>query len=145
MKWQSEIMFFVICLNLATGLVLELNVAGVDQTVGEPASGIAPHPSTNTSEYEGHFNATEIAEGWTFPPTIAIPIIGDIWSGFSFLARLVTYVIVGFPLFLGWLGDSFIIGAESLAAWNILKTTVLAVFSIVMAMYFIWFISGRDV
>ena len=137
MKWQSEIIFFVICLNLATGLVMELNVAGTDI--------VAPSNPTNASEYEEHFNATEIAGGWTFPPTVAIPIIGDIWSGFSFLARMVTYVIVGFPLFLGWLGDSFIIGAEALAAWNILKTTILAVFSIVMAMYFIWFISGRDV
>lgn len=137
MKWQSEIMFFVICLNLATGLVVELGLPGTDY--------VNPSNPTNASEYESHFNASEIAEGWTFPPTVSIPIIGDIWSGFSFLVRLVTYVIVGFPLFLGWIGDSFLIGAEAVTAWNILKTTLIAIFSVVMAMYFVWFISGRDV
>ena len=100
---------------------------------------------SNATDYPSQFNATEMAEGWTFPPTIGIPVVGDIWSGFGFLTRLITYVLVGFPLFLTWLGDSFIVGGEALAAWNIIKTVILALFSVVMVTFFIWFISGRDI
>lgn len=137
MKWQSAIILFVICLNLATGLVIELGMPGTAY--------ISPSNPSSASEYESQWNATEIAEDWTLPPTLGIPIVGDIWSGFSFLTRLITYVIVGFPLFLGWVGDWFVTGSEAMVAWNVLKATIVALFSVVMATYFIWFISGRDV
>ena len=139
MKWQSEIIIFIIFLNLATGLATapELGFPGTTY--------VQPGQATNASQYESQFNATEIAKGWSFPPTIGIPVIGDIWSGFSFLVRMITYTIVGFPLFLGYLGDSFITDAAALAAWNIIKTVIVACFSVMMALYFVWFISGRDV
>ena len=137
MKWQSEIILFVICLNLATGLVVELGLPGTAY--------VSPSPTSDAEDYESHFNATEIAEGWTFPPTVAIPIVGDIWSGFSFLTRMITYVIAGFPLFLQYLGDSFITDASAQTAWTAISTVLVALFAVAMATYFIWFISGRDV
>ena len=137
MKWQSEIIIFIICLNLATGMVIELALPGTAY--------VMPSNPTNASEYEAHYNATQIAEGWSFPPSLGVPMFGDIWSGFSFLVRMITYTLVGFPLFLGWLGDSFITDASALTAWNIIKTAILAMFSVFMALFFVWFISGRDV
>ena len=140
MKWQSEFILFILCLNLATGLTMELQLPGAGKATPVPSP-----MGSNATAYPEQFNATEMAKGWTFPPTIGIPVIGDIWSGFGFLTRLITYVLVGFPLFLTWLGDSFLVGGEALAAWNIIKTVILALFSVVMATFFIWFISGRDV
>ena len=140
MKWQGEFILFIICLNLATGLTMELALPGTSQvsTIGSPLG-------SNATDYPEQFNATEVAEGWDFPPTIGLPVVGDIWSGFGFLTRMISYVLVGFPLFLTWLGDSFLVGAETVAAWNILKTVILALFSVVMVTFFIWFISGRDI
>lgn len=137
MKWQSEIILVIICLNLATGLVVELSIPGTDY--------VSPSPTGNSSDYSSHFNATEIAQGWSFPPTIGIPVIGDIWSGFSFLVRMITYVFVGFPIFLQTMGDNYITDSSGLAAWNSISMVILALFAVVMALYFVWFISGRDV
>ena len=137
MKWQSEIILVIICLNLATGLVVELSVPGT--------SYVSPSPTGNATDYPSQFNATEIAKGWSFPPTIGIPVIGDIWSGFSFLVRMITYVFVGFPIFLQTLGDNYITDPSGLAAWTSISTVILALFAVVMAFYFVWFISGRDV
>ncbi len=105
---------------------------------------VSPSPPGNTSDYSSQFNATEIAKGWSFPPTIGIPVIGDIWSGFSFFVRMVEYIFVGFPLFLTWLGDNFITGSDALAAWGVIKVAIWALFCVMMAFMFVWFISGRD-
>lgn len=135
MRIQFQILIFVACLNLATGLVIELNLPGTEYVM-------ATNPS-NVTEYPEHFNATEVAESWESTPFSGIPIVGDIFSGFQFLLRGLQYLIAGFPMFLSWMGDAFIVDSTALFAYNTIIAVLYAVFSITMAIFVIEFISGR--
>lgn len=137
MKWQTEIILFIIALNLATGLVCELHAPGTEY--------VYPSNPESTTDYEGHYNASEIAEGWTSRPFSGIPLIGDIFYGFQTFFRLVSYVFVGFPTFLYTFGDYFITDPAGLGAYHLIVGSITAMFFVVMAFYVVWFISGREV
>lgn len=134
MKLQFQILLFIVCLNLATGMVIALGLPGTDYVQ-------ASNPS-NVSEYESHFNATEIAEGWG-ASDIGIPVVGDIFSGFQFLFRNIQYLIDGFPLFLTWISDTYIIDATTKTSFAIITNVMRAIYAILMSMLLIEFISGR--
>ena len=136
MKWQTEIIIFICCLNLATGLVVELNAPGTDY--------VSPVSPESPEDYEAHYNVTEIGKGWSSRPLANVPILGDIYYGFQTFFRLVSYVFVGFPAFLYSLGDNFITDQAGLNAYHSIAIVVGALFFVVMAFYIVWFISGRD-
>jgi hypothetical protein len=97
----------------------------------------------DATEYEQHFNATEIANNWKYTPFIGIPIIGDIFSGFSFLWQCIGYLIDGFPTLLVWIGDSLIPSAEGQAAFTIIANVIRAAQALLIVTFLIEFISGR--
>ena len=136
MKWQTEIIIFIICLNLSTGLVVELGAPGTDY-----ASPVIPE---NATDYEGHYNATEIAQDWSSRPLANVPILGDIYYGFQTFFRLISYVFVGFPTFLYSLGDNFITDEAGLNAYHAIAGVIGALFFVVMSFYIVWYISGRE-
>ena len=123
------------CLNLATGMTIALSIAGTEYVQ-------ASNPS-NASEYESHFNATEVAEGWAATPFSGVPIIGDIFSGFQFLFQNLRYLIDGFPMFLTWISDTYIIDASAKTAFAIITNVLRAIYAILMSVLFIEYISGR--
>ena len=135
MKVQMQILLFIVCLNISSGLVVALAVPGVDDAQISP-------PST-TDEYASHFNSSEIAEGWGATLIQGIPIIGDIFSMFQTMFITFQYLIVGFPMFLNWLGDNFIIDAAARAAYDSIVLALYGIFSVSMTILFIEFISGR--
>jgi len=135
MRIFTRILIFMVCLNLATGLVIELSLAGTEY--------VSPTMPTNSSEYQSHFNATETAEGWQATPYSGIPVIGDIFSAFQLMWRGIQYLIAGFPLFLNWLGDCFIIDASARVAYNVVVATLVAIQAILATLFVIEFISGR--
>ena len=136
MKTTFKILLFFICLNLATGMVIELSLAGTEYVQ-------ATTPS-NASDYESHFNASDVAKGWGASPYSGIPIIGDIFSAFQMLWRIFEYVIAGFPLFLIWVGDSFIIDASARLAFNIISGVLVAMQAVLTTVFFLEFIWGRE-
>ena len=135
MRVQFQILIFVACLNLATGMVIELSLPGTEY--------VQPSNPSNVTEYQEHFNATEVAESWESTPFSGIPIVGDIFSGFQFMFRNVQYLIAGFPMFLSWIGSSFITDPLALTAYNTIIAVLYAVFCITMSVFVIEFISGR--
>lgn len=135
MKIQFQILLFIACLNLATGMIVALALPGTEYVH-------AANP-TNSSEYESHFNATETAENWRATPFSGIPIIGDIFSGFHFLWRNLQYLIDGFPMLLTWLSDTFIVDASAKNAFVIIANVMRALFAVLMSVFVIEFISGR--
>lgn len=137
MKIQFQIMLFMICLNLATGMAMELGNLGA-----VPLGDVQATNPGNSSDYESHFNATEVAKKWTWTD-YGVPILGDIFSAFDIVFRTIEYVIAGFPLFLMWIGETFIVDATALLAYNIVVGTLSALFYILMFFYAIEFISGR--
>jgi len=135
MRTQFQILVFMACLNLTTGMVIELNLAGTEYVQ-------ASSPS-NVTEYPEHFNATEVAKSWESEPFSGIPIVGDIFSMFQAFVRTFLYLIAGFPMFLGWIGDTFIVDASAKVAYSTVVGVLYAVFSISMTVLFIEFIAGR--
>ena len=135
MKTQFQILLFIACLNLATGMIIALALPGTEYVQ-------ATNPS-NSSEYEEHFNATETAGDWGENIITGIPIIGDIFSGFNFLWRNFQYLIDGFPMLLTWLSDTFIVDASAKTAFTIIANVMRALFAILMTVFAIEFISGR--
>lgn len=136
MKVQMAILGFMVCLNLSVWLA---------NTTSLPSSTymMADMP-VNASEYEAHFNATEIADRWTGPTIITgIPIIGDIFSGLYFALQNIIYLIDGFPQFLQWIGYTYTFDAGGQVAWVAIQTVYRAIFAIMVSLAVIEFISGR--
>jgi len=138
MRWQVQMLLFIMCLNLACWLALNPYVGIISSYSVQPWN-----PSVNASEYESHFNATQIGKGWQASPYVGIPVIGDIYSGFQFLFVMIEYLIAGFPLFLLWIDNAFIVGESAHLAFLAITTVISALYAVVMAFFFIEFISGR--
>jgi len=135
-KTQFKILLFMVCVNLGIGLVFAFNVAGTEY-VGSSTS------PTNASQYESHFNATNIAESWGATPFSGIPVIGDIFAGFQFFFSNIQFLIDGFPMFLTWIGDTFVADATAQAGFSILAMVLRAIEAILISVLLIEFISGR--
>lgn len=123
-------------LNLVVGLCIALSVPGTSY-VSASSSG------ANATEYEQHFNATEIAEGWSATPFSGIPLIGDIFAGFNFFWQVIGYLIDGFPTLLVWIGDSLIGSYEGQVAFTIIANVLRAAQALLIVTFLIEFISGR--
>lgn len=138
MKVQWEILLFLFCLNLAFGLAIQLNVPGTLYVRAAYAG------YTNATEYEEHFNATAIADNWKSGPFSGIPMIGDIFAGVFFLWQNIQYLVDGFPAMLNYIDMTFITNADGHAAFFIITNALRAVYALMMVMFIIEFISGRD-
>ena len=68
MKVQYEILLFIFCLNLTVGAAMALGVPGTEYV--SPAA-----TDVNATEYEEHFNATDIAGQWEQSPFSGIPSV----------------------------------------------------------------------
>lgn len=135
MKTQFQILVFIVCLNLATGMAISLGVAGTEYVQ-------ATNPSNGT-DYEEHFNATDIADRWSATPFSGIPVIGDIFSGFNFLFQNIQYLLDGFPMLLNWLADTYITDATARTNFSYITNALRALYAILMSIFVIEFISGR--
>lgn len=135
MKIQMIILMFFVCLNLASGLAIALALPGTEY--------VQATTPDETTEYESHFNATEIVDKWGATPFSGIPVIGDIFSGLNFLWNGIQYLIDGFPMFLTWISDTYIIEAQAKTAFAIFANALRAIFAILMTVFAIEFISGR--
>jgi hypothetical protein len=136
MKTQMRILIFIACLNLSVGIVVGLALPGTEFM--QPAQ-----PSMNATEYESHFNATDVAEGWGSTPFSGIPVIGDIFSGLNFLWSNFQYLIDGFPIFLQWISDTYILDVETQNALNYILWALRGIYAVMMGLFVIEFISGR--
>ena len=138
-KIHFKILLFIVCLNLATGMTIALALPGTEYVMaGDPSN-----PASNASYYEEHFNATDIAGRWDTTPFSGIPIVGDIFSGFSFLFQNLQFLIDGFPMFLTWISDTYLIDASARSAFSIISNILRAIYTILMSIFVIEFISGR--
>jgi hypothetical protein len=136
MRTQWEILLFLFCLNLVVGLCIALSVPGTAYT--NPISG-----GVNATEYEQHFNSTQVAKGWSATPYSGIPVIGDIFGGFNFLWQAIGYLIDGFPCLLTWISDSYITEPSGQLAFAVITNVLRAVYALLITLFLIEFISGR--
>lgn len=135
LKTQFRILMFMVCLNLSVGLIIGLALPGSEW--------VQASTPINASEYESHFNATEIAEGWESTPFSGIPIIGDIFSGFNFLWVNIQYLLDGFPMFLTWVSDTYLTDPEAKTAFGLIAWTLRGIYAVIMSVMAIEFITGR--
>lgn len=136
MKLQFKILLFILCLNLATGLVIALGLPGTEYVQ-------AQNPTANPEEYEKNFNSTEIGQSWGATPFYGIPVIGDIFAGFQFLFTHIHFLIDGFPQFLNWISDTYIVDVQARGAFALIANTVRAIYAVLMSIWFIEYIGGR--
>lgn len=130
-------LLFIFCLNLAIGLAITLNLPGTTNVR-------AAYNGVNATEYEEHFNSTEIATGWQGSPFSGIPMIGDIFAGFNFLWQNIKYLVDGFPALLTYIDNSFITTTEGHVAFLVIVNVLRAIYALLVVMFLIEFISGRS-
>jgi hypothetical protein len=135
MKLQFQILLFILCVNLATGLVIALSLPGTEY--------VSASSPGNATDYEDRFNATEIGGSWGATPFLGIPVIGDIFSGFQFLFTHAQFLIDGFPMFLGWISDTYIVDASARLAFTLICDALRGVYAVLMCFWFIEYIGGR--
>lgn len=135
MRLQFQILMFFVCLNLATGMAVALTLPGTEY--------VQPQSPGNATEYEEHFSPEEIAEGWSASPVEGIPLVGDIFSAFHFLGRNIQFLLDGFPMFLNWLSDTYVVDATAKASFGVIANVLRAIYAILMSFLLIEFIAGR--
>lgn len=141
MRIESTILIFVLILNLSVLMVTNLGRLGVIPGAGP--SGVQQLNATGTTEqFEERFNATYIIRQWE-PPTVSIPIVGDVFGGLMFLWDQITFIVAGFPIFLWDLGAVYITDATGLFVWQVISGTLAVIFSIYMSWFVIQLITGR--
>ncbi len=113
------------------------------------ASGVTPlSPPLNATEYEEHFNVTDITGsggvgGWRATPFSGIPIIGDIFAGWNFLITNIGYLLDGLPTILTWIQYSYITDASASFAFFVVANALRAVYALLVTLFLIEYISGR--
>lgn len=123
-------------LNLSIGLVIGLGLGGT--------ANASPVTSTmDASEYEAHFNGTDIADKWSSTPFSGIPLIGDIFAAFNFLWQNIKYLVDGFPILLEWIRDSFVTDPAGRLAFDVIAGVLRAIYGLLITMFLIEFIGGR--
>lgn len=137
MKLAFEIAFYIMCINLATGIVIGLNLGNVNAVMQPTKTYIDP------LDLEEQFNATAQAESWSSTPFTGIPIIGDIFAGFDFLIRNIAFLLGGFPYLLEWFADSFIVDPTAHASFSLISNALRGLFAVIMSWFVVEFISGR--
>jgi len=129
-------LLFVFILNLVVGLVIVLGFPGTEY-VNPSGTG------ANATEYEQHFNSTQISTGWSATPFSGIPMIGDIFAGFNFLIQDIGYLIDGFPTLLTFIRNTYITYPSGQLTFDIIANALRAVYALLISLFLIEFISGR--
>lgn len=136
MRVQYELLLFIFIANLITGVAIVLAFPGTEYV--NPSA-----PSLNATEYESHFNSTDISTGWKATPFSGIPVIGDIFAGFNFLIQDIGYLIDGFPSLLTYISNTYIVDPSGQFAFGVIANVLRAVYALLISMFLIEFISGR--
>jgi hypothetical protein len=135
MRTQYELLLGLFIINLSIGVVMGLSLPGT--------AWVANGGPINATEYEAHFNSSQIAGGWKGTPFIGIPVIGDIFAGFSFLYQNLQYLIDGLPKLLDYINTSYIVDAQGQLAFNVIAGALRAIYALLICIFLIEFISGR--
>jgi hypothetical protein len=125
-------------INLAVGIVIGLALPGTAYVTPT-----GPNSGVNATEYEQHFNSTQIADSWEGTPFSGIPIVGDIFAGFSYLYQNLQYIIDGLPKFLLWIEETYIPDSTGQLAFEVIANALRAIYAFLIAIFFIELISGR--
>lgn len=136
MRIQTQVIFYVLCVNVAVIIVLHLNVPGVSY-----ASGLS-NGLGSIADIQGRFNATDIGNRLGQNPVLGF--LDFLSSGVSLLAGYIGYFLFGFAAVLSWFGPMFIQDAAGLAAYNFLVGVFGAVFGLLIVIWLIEFVSGRQ-
>jgi hypothetical protein len=97
----------------------------------------------NATEYETHFNSTDISSGWGATPFSGIPMIGDIFGGFNFLIQDIGYLIDGFPTLLTYIRNTYLTDGDGQFAFDVIANLLRAIYALLISLFLIEFISGR--
>lgn len=122
--------------NLAVGVVMGLSLPGTAYVAGGYTGG-------NATDYETHFNGTDIAQGWKATPFSGIPVIGDIFAGFGFIYQNIQYLIDGLPKLLDYISETYIIDSDGQTAFMVIANALRAIYAFLITVFLIEFISGR--
>lgn len=139
MKTQFQILIFFVCLNLSVYLAVKLELPGVSDVTPN----VEGSPAMNVTQYREHFNATETVERYEENTEGINILVGFISSGLTLIFRDIQYLILGFPLFLVWVGNNFILDTVARTAYTYIIGVLVAIFYILMSVYVVEFISGR--
>lgn len=132
--WELLLGLFIV--NLAVGIVMGLSLPGTAYVAGGQST-------INATDYETHFNATGIADGWEATPFSGIPVIGDIFAGFSFIYQNIQYLIDGLPKLLDYISQTYIPDGDGQTAFAVIANALRAIYALLVTVFLIEFISGR--
>lgn len=144
MRIQYEILLFIFCMNLIVGLVMVLQFPGTEYVM-------AGDTGVNATEYEQHFNSTDITgdgadkQGWKATPFSGIPLIGDIFGGWNFLIQDIGYLFDGFPTLLTYMRNTYLTSEDGLNAFDVIANVLRAIYALLITLFLIEFISGRNI
>ena len=143
MRIQFQILLYILCLNIATGIITGLALPPISS--GGTSPGLNPGDlAGNATDYESRFNATELARRWGATPIEGIPVVGDLFSGFYlFFTMILPDLLDGFPHLLTWIGDMYFTGTTGETAFTVLAYSFRAMFAAMMAIFVIEMITGR--
>ncbi len=136
MRVQTQILFYVLCINVASIIAVTLQVPGV---------AYSQNMSTGLGSLEdivGKFNATDVGSRFSQNPLLGF--LDTVVGAANFIFATVPYLFFGYAIILQWIGAVFIQDAAGQTAYNVLVDALVAVFSFLMFVWFVEIISGRQ-
>lgn len=136
MRIQTQVIFFVLCVNVAVIIVLHLNIPGV-----EYASGLSGGLGSIV-ELNKQFNVSEALGGIGVNPVLGI--LDLLWNGFQLLSGYILYFFFGFFIVLQWFGPLFVQDSAGLLAYNFITDILAIVFGALITLWIVEIATGRQ-
>lgn len=137
MKVQTLALLFIVCINLCVTMAISLELPATEYM--SPLQG-----GGNSTDYQDQFNSTEVAANWQADRESGLPIVGDIFGGVYFFFNNWEFMVSGLSYVFRWIGDSYLTTATMRTAFDTIANVILAIYAILMAMFLIYLISGRE-
>jgi len=137
MRIGTQLVMFLVILNLVSGLMYTLNVPGTAYSNILPGVG-------NATDYSTRFNASEFMESTQPEVSSVLTYVGHIWSGLQLVWNAIRFVVMGFPTMLEQIGGQIQDPAASVAFTKI-SHVLYAIFSFVFFFWLFQLLTGREV
>jgi len=132
-----QIVLFMLCLNLASGLYYQLGIAG--SSYSNPLTGTG-----NSSDYSSRFDPDKVMNQTQPNISMGLPFLEQTYGALMTLWNSISFIIIGFPQLL-WQFGGLISDPTARLGYQAIIGCIGAVESFVIGLWLYQLITGRQV
>jgi hypothetical protein len=142
MKTTAMFLVVIAIVNISIFMVMNAETTSGDPIIPGLNYSRPLNASGTIEDYEERLNATDVMADWRGEGATNLPIIGDLFSGVTQFWDRFKFLVDGIPSLLDWFGSFLPVSATG---FNIVAWAVRAITAIMVTIFVIEFISGREI